>query len=165
MVGFNNIENYVVEIDQFQLKWRFTEEEYNVLPTEHLEQLKPLDKEAAKFLDKFIANTNLHDDVPFKKGFFKTEEWIEYKIDGEEEIKKWLYQRGFPFDKKVFLSWGSESAMIAPWKLVVKYFDDFFYGMSDDLTLFDETLNWAILFFHESQVYFGTNEKYEIREK
>ena len=47
------------------------------------------------------------------------------------------------------------------WKLLVKYFDDFYYGSSDDLTIIDESLNWAVLFYHENEIYFGSNEKYK----
>ena len=49
--------------------------------------------------------------------------------------------------------------MIVPWKLLIKYFDDFDYA--DDLTVIDQSLNWAMLFFHEGTIYFGSNEKYE----
>ncbi len=59
-----------------------------------------------------------------------------------------------PFNKNVFLSWQPEDAMIVPWKLLIKYFDSFYYG-GDDLTIIDESLNWSILFYHEDEVYFG----------
>ena len=52
--------------------------------------------------------------------------------------------------------------MIVPWKILIKYFDDFFYGGSDDLTVIDKSLNWALLFHHESEIYFGSNEKYNL---
>ena len=162
MVSFDNIKNHVIEINEFQLKWRFTEKEYNILPKEHLNQLKPLDKEASKFLEDFISDINLHESIPFTEGFFKTIDSINFEIDSEKEVEKWLYKRGFPFEKEVFLSWGAETTMIVPWKLLIKYFDDFFYPVADDLTIFDKSLNWAILFFHHSEIFFGTNEKYEI---
>ena len=51
--------------------------------------------------------------------------------------------------------------MIVPWKLFIKYFDSFYL---DDLTLFDQSLTWALLFYHESEIYFGTNNDYEPSE-
>lgn len=65
---FDNIFQHVIPIDDFRLKWRFTEEKYDKLPDQHLDQLKPLDNEAAKFLWDYIAKTNLHNDTPFKNG-------------------------------------------------------------------------------------------------
>jgi len=143
----------------FRLKWRFTDPKYDLLPQEHLDQLQPLDKEASKFLFDYISNAHLHDDIPFRKDFFRTIDKMRIQTGNESEVKKWLYHRGLPFDKKVFLLW-NEEAMMLPWKLLIKYFDSFYYSGSDDLSVFDQGLSWALMFFHEDEVYFGTNKDF-----
>ncbi len=163
-IDFDNIFQHVIPMDDFRLKWRFTEEKYDKLPDQHLDQLKPLDKEAAKFLWDYIAKTNLHNDTPFKKNFFRTIDKAKILDGNEKQIKKWLYQRGLPFDKPVFLSWQPTDAMIVPWKLLIKYFDSFYYGSSDDLTVIDQNFNWALLFYHEAEIYFGTNRDFKPSE-
>lgn len=157
-IGFDNILDHIISMDDFALKWRFTEDKYDKLPPLHLEQLKPLDEQASKFLSDYIDLSSLHYDIPFKRNFFRILDKIEITESDDIEIKKWLYQRGLPFEKDVYLSWGPSSAMIVPWKLVVKYFNAFYYSSSDDLTVIDQSLNWALLFFHEDEIYFGTNE-------
>ena len=147
-------------MDNFQLSWRFTDEKYDKLPDQHLEQLKPFDKQASDFLSAYIDNSNLHNDIPFKKGFFQTIDKAKILEDNKSEIKKWLYQRGLPFDKSVYLCWDKDNTLVLPWKIFIKYFDSFYYTSSDDLTVFDESLNWAILFYHEDEIYFGTNQKF-----
>jgi hypothetical protein len=164
MIDFQNIAENRIELNEFQIKWRFTDPLYNQLPAEHLEQLTPLNKEASNFLWNYISESGLHQHEPFGNEFFKTVNSTRIYEGNEQEIKKWLYQRGLPFSKQVYLSWQPETAMITTWKLVVKYFDDFFYGGSDDLTVIDESLNWAVLFHHEDEIYFGTNKKYELSE-
>ncbi|AHJ96006.1 hypothetical protein [Hymenobacter swuensis] len=159
-VDFDTIHEHIIPLDNFQLKWRFTEEEYNKLPDQHLELLRPLSKAAAKFLSDYIDMIDLHGDIPFKKGFFRTAHSIEVLTDNEKEIKKWLYQRGLPFDQLVFLTWSQEDAMIVPWEIFIKYFDSFYYPIADDLTVFDQSLTWALLFFHEHEIHFGTNEHF-----
>lgn len=149
-------------MDDFLLKWRFREEKYNKLPDTHLEQLKPLDNEAAKFLWDFIEMNDLHLDTPFKKDFFRTIDKARISDGNEKEIKKWLYQRGLSFDKYVFLSYQPTDAIIVPWKILIKYFDSFYY--SDDLTIFDQSLTWALLFYHEDEIYFGTNKDFKPSE-
>ena len=163
-VDFENILNYVIPIDGFRLKWRFTDENYDKLPDQHLDQLKPLDSKAAKFLSDYISKTNLHSDIPFKKNFFRTIDKARILDGNEKEIKKWLYHRGLSFDKLVFLSWNETDAIAVPWKLLVKYFDSFYYGGADDLTIIDQSLNWALLFFHEGEIYFGTNNDFKPSE-
>lgn len=161
-IGFDNIFQHVIPMEEFSMKWRFTEEKYDLLPEQHLEQIKPLDNEASQFLWDYISNSNLHNDIPFKKDFFRTIDKARVLNGNEKEIKKWLYQRGLPFDKYVFLSYQPTDAIIVPWKVLIKYFDSFHY--SDDLTVIDQSLTWALLFYHEGEIYFGTNKDFKPSE-
>ena len=163
-VDFTNIDTHTVPMTDFGLKWRFTDEMYDKIPDEHLNQLRPLDKEAAKYLWDYISETGLHKDVPFKKDFFRTIDKARILNGNEKEIKQWLYHRALPFDKPVYLSWQPDHAMIVPWKLLVKYYDSFYYGCSDDLTVIDQSLTWALLFYHEDEIYFGTNKDFQSSE-
>lgn len=160
-IGFDNINDHVIPMDDFSMKWRFTEERYDKLPEIHLNQLKPLDVAGSKFLWDYISTVRLHDDVPFKKGFFTTIDKAKIFIGNEKEIKKWLYQRGIAFGREVYLSWQQDTAMIVPWKLLIKYFDAFYYPSSDDLLVFEPSLDWALLFFHTDDIYFGTNKAFK----
>ncbi len=163
-IDFDNIFQHVIPMYDFGRKWRFTDEKYDKLPDTHLNQLKPLDKEAALFLWSYIAKSNLHKEFPFKKDYFHS--IVNTKIlDGNEnDIKKWLYHLGIHFEEPVFLSWDESDAMIVPWKLFIKYFNSFYYGGSDDLTIIDQSLNWALLFFHEDEIYFGKNMDFSKNE-
>lgn len=145
-------------MDDFMLKWRFTDERYDLLPDMHLEQLKPLSKNASRFLWDFISEIDLHGNTPFKRNFFRTIDKMKIYEGKEKEVKKWLFERGLSFEKDVFLSWEPTEAMIVPWKIFIKYFDSFYYA--DDLTILDQSVNWALLFYHESEIYFGTNKDY-----
>jgi hypothetical protein len=160
-MDFKTIDRHIIPMDDFSIKWRFTEEKYDMLPDEHLQEIKPFDSKASLFLHDFIMKTTLHDQIPFKKNFFKTIDTIYRTDDNEPEIKKWLYHRGLSFDKTVYLTWDPQTSLKTKWKYVVKYWDSFFYSSSDDLTVFDESLNWALLFTHHDDLYWGTNKKYE----
>ena len=158
-VDFGNIYDHIIPMKDFDLKWRFTDDNNDNLPESHLDQIKALDKTASKFLWNYISDSGLHDNVPFKTNFFKTIDKAKIDFGDKNVIKKWLYHRGLPFDKQVFLSWQPNEAMIAPWKLFIKYFDSFYN--SDDLTIIDQSLTWALLCYHESEIYFGTNNDYK----
>lgn len=164
MVDFGNIFKHTVPLDDFRLKWRFSDPKHDQLPMIHLEQLMPLNTEASKFIWDYIQDANLHADMPFKNGLFRTIFKMKMLVGNEPEVKKWLYQRWLPFEKQVFLSWHPTEAMIVPWKIFIKYFDSFYYSCADDLTVIDQSLNWALLFFHDDEIYFGTNEEFTSRE-
>ena len=159
-IGFEDLSKHAISMNDFGLKWRFIEEKYNKLPNQHLEQLKPLDDEAARFLWDYIVMTNLHHEIPFQTEFFQKIDKAKILDTNQKEIKKWLYQRGIAFDKPVFLSWNPTEAMIVPWKLFIKYFDSFYYSGADDLTIIDQSLHWALLFYHEDEIYFGTKQAF-----
>jgi hypothetical protein len=160
-LDFPSLPQHIVPLANFRRKGRVADDELAKLPAQHLGMLQPLTDEAAQFLWDYVTETDLHGDTPFKKGFFRTVDKAKILADNEREIKKWLYQRGIPFDKLVYLSWQPTEAMIVPWKLLVKYFSIFCDGGSSDLTVFDQGLNWALLFYHEDEIYFGTNQDFE----
>jgi len=163
-IDFDNISGHVIPLDNFRLKWRFADEKFDKLPDEDLDKLQPLDSDASMFLWNYITNANLHRDMPFKKDFFRTIVNTRILYDNQEKFKKWLNQSGFPSDKSVFLSWDTENGMVVPWRLLIKYFDSFYYPSSDDLTVIDQSLDWALLFFHNDEVYFGTNTDFKPSE-
>lgn len=164
-MNFLEIDKHIIPMNEFIFNWRITEEMYSLLTKHQLNEFKPLDKEASNFLDNFIGNAALHRQIPFKKGFFRIIDKVKILEGNENEIKKWLYHRALPFDKTVYLSWNRETSMKTKWKYVVKYWDPILYGGSDDLTVFDDSLEWALLFYHENEIYWGTNKKFEPEDK
>lgn len=159
MIDHANLLNHKIEMDSFRLKCRFTDPSNFLMPNEHLSQLIPLDSQMSKYLWDFIIDSEIHQDVPFKRGFFRTVDTIKAIDKSESEIRKWLYQRGLPFQKIVYLSYQPDIAIAVPWKILIKYYSEFYYPMADDLTVFDDSLNWALLFHYEERFFFGSNEK------
>lgn len=160
-VNLDNILEFIIPMNEFTLKWRFTEANYDILPLPHLSQLKPLNTEASNFLWNHIMDSNIHSSFPFQENFFKTIEVTSCELGSEFEVKKWLYRRGIPFTEQCYLSWQPDDGMIVPWKLFVKYFDSFYY-YGDQLTIIDKEMNWSII-FNENKLFFGTNKEYELR--
>ena len=128
-------------------------------------ELIPLNKIGANFLANYISDCRVHSNIPFKNDLFQTLDKVKILGENKKEITKWLYQRAIPFNEKVYLSWDGENGMITKWKFVVKYWDSIFYSGSDDLTIFGQSLEWALLFFHEDEIYFGTNKEYETKDE
>ncbi len=150
-----------IPMDQFALKWRFTDPKYDLLPDEHLAQIKPLDEPSARRVWRFISEARLLGELPSLLGFFRhiesvTFDW-EYSDTETARIKKWLDHLGIPFRQSVFLAWEAQWAAITTWKMFVKYWNAFYYPSSDDLIIVDEALQWIVFFSHEEEVYFGTN--------
>ena len=156
-VDFKNINDFVIPLTDFALNWRFVDPKYNALPDYHLKDLKPLGKVASRFLFDYLKTNDLHSDSPFKSGFFKQIDSIEITENNAIKVKDWLLKSGLDSKNEVILSWDFDNAMILPFGLLVEYFDDFHYSSSDDLTVFQKDLNWAFLFSHADQIFYGQN--------
>ena len=149
-------------MNEFPLKWRFTDPKYRVLPEAHLAQIRPLDVDSSKRLWRYILDSDLHAEDPFREGFFQSVESISIgdshgNDDEDSRVRKWLYRCALPFDKRVLLCWQPDCAIETTWKMLVKYWTDFYYPVSDDLTVCDESLQSVLLFHHAETVFFGTN--------
>jgi hypothetical protein len=161
-VRVDTLQFATIPMDQFPLKWRFTDPRYDVLPTIHLAQVKPLAPADAKRLWDLILQAEIHRALPFTQGHFlsvvSTHIGDSHRNQVEDRrVRKWLYQRGVPFRQRVWLSYQRDRAIETTWKMLVKYWTAFYYPISDDLTVIDGSLNWALLFFHEHEVFFGSN--------
>jgi hypothetical protein len=150
-------------MEQFALKWRFTDPRYRALPPVHLEQVKPLSSESSRRL--WDLTLPLHEDLPFTPGFFRVVESILLDNTDPRAVRKWLFGCGVAFKSPVYLSYQPELAIATTWKMVVKYWDDFWYPGSDDLRVVDESLAWALLFWHESEAFFGDNRNLADRRR
>ncbi len=151
------------DISRWPLSWRL-EGWGSPVPPHHLAQMRALSGEAAARVWKLILDLGLHDEFPFKRGLFESVQSlslqpVSHQDDLAEErprVKKWLFAQGVPFRRQVYLSYQPDTAVLTTWKMLIRYWDLFYYSISDDLTVIDETLNWALLFYHEHEVYFGS---------
>ena len=100
---------------------------------------------------------------PFSNEYFEIIERFTITENSGKEIKKWLFNRGIPFSKYVFIdSERSGKSVMLTWKMVIKYWEGLFFA--DDLIIVDSSLDWGLFYFHESELYFGKNVKFD-REK
>ena len=155
----------LLPIEEWRFWWRFEDEDINV-PSHHLEQIHCLNKEDAGSLWTLIVNERrLHDDFPFtatKLYFIEKKDISEASHDylsrDHREVKKWLYQRGVPFQQRVYLAYSKSEAVVTTWKMLAKYWPIFYYSASDDITAIDSSGEWALHLHHDDTFYFGSKE-------
>jgi hypothetical protein len=168
MIDLCNIKDYTTEKPN---GWSLLgdENEFDKLPPLHKQQIYFLDNTASKFIYEFLGNAHIltgepHD--PFAKSNFKIVERFSYFMNNDEgirDLKKWLYQRGIPFRASVYvLPIYDGCPILTNWKMVIKYAADFF--IHDDVTVFDNTLNWCLYYHHDNYLLFGKNNIYDSTE-
>ena len=152
-IGLDNIEEFSVLLEERPLRWKFEDDAGNPPSSEFLDQIIPLSKEAAKFLWKFEGTQRQLGDKFMNSKHYKIREELSIVGLEQEEIKKWLYKRVIPFDRKVFWVTQPDWGFVLTWKMIIKFSEEIFFG-SDEL-IWDKTLNWALAFDHNDTFYFG----------
>lgn len=160
MINLEYLDNEIIELNKFQLGWRFEPDEINEALKSNLSLIKPLSNQASLKLSEFLKESKLHDQFPFENDLFEEVEILGINDLEKSRFQEWLYKRQPQLDKLVYLSWDDDTAAMTSWELFVKNYDYFHYSGSDDLTIFDLSLDWSILFHHASYVYFGTSRKH-----
>jgi hypothetical protein len=157
MIDITNIKQYQIERPDTWSLFGDTAD-FDKIPTAHKDQIAFLDKTAAKFLYDFlnVAKLVATNDDPFNKNNFKTVEHYTNMTD-EAGLKKWLYNRKIPFKGEVFVL--GNDCILTTWKIVVKYAPDLFF--SNDIVVFDKTLNWCLFYFHHDHLFFGKDNIYD----
>jgi len=167
MIDIENIKSFTVERPPHSIFG--TAAAFDLLAETHREQILFLDPVASEYVWSFSNAAHLLTGglwAPFKKGNFKeVDEFNQFYGTPESKhfLKKWLYKRGIAFGTWVFLLEESNNqAILTTWKMVVKYAADLF--ISNDLMLFDKTLNWCLIYFYHDQLFFGRGNVYDATE-
>jgi len=155
MIDFTNIKTHAIDRPE---GWSSlgAAEDFDTLSDEFKDQIIFLDKSAGEFLYKFFSASGFHTGPfwePFDKKNFKHIEKVNV-THNKAALKKWLYQRGLPFSKWVYVlpNFGGHPLAMT-WKMVIKLCDNLFFA--DDIVIFDETIQWCLSYWHEDEMYFG----------
>jgi hypothetical protein len=75
------------------------------------------------------------------------------------EVRRWLFERGIPFRRTVYLLYDRERVVQTTWRMVVRYWDAFAWSVGYAMVSVDHTLGWVCCFHHEDVIVFGSHGK------
>ncbi|WP_228236508.1 hypothetical protein [Allomuricauda sp. M10] len=166
----NDFEKGIIQYwtDEFPEVWSFlwSPENARKIPTEHKDQIHFLNEKGTNLINEFLDSSKMTQGFPFEpfKNYFKNVDEFRLTENGQNEIKKWLHSKEIPFSKYVFIdSDRSGQSVMLTWKMVIKYWEGIFF--IDDLVIFDSSLEWGLFYYHEAEIYFGTDKIFEKNEK
>lgn len=151
--------------NQFPNGWSFigSPEEAAEIPDTHKDQIHFLNHEGTTLVKKYFYSTGMGDKLFIQKpfeGYFSRIERRQIEEVDNLDVKKWLYNRGIPFDRWVFADNNrSGQGVMLTWKMVIKYWEGLFY--SDDVLISDSTLEWGLYYFHHDVLFFGDKVNYD----
>ena len=126
----------VVNMEDFELIWRWTQESHTVIPEDDLVLIKPLSKESALSIFE-DANELMRNTLVESKGI---------KIECSGQHIGFLNEN--LTEEQIFISWGKETAVKTNTSIFIKYFDDFCYPSSDDIAIWPQSKKWLLTYQH-----------------
>jgi len=143
-------------LDEFPLKWRWTDSRWNKLPKDALKTIQPFtDEKAFELLQYslgFCNNTGLSEQY-FANIF---------RIDASGDLlenKQWLLNHSSDKNQMVIVSWNHHHAVLVRRDIFCDYWNDFCYPASDDVTVWNLSEEWALMYLHDEEFVFGTRRK------
>ena len=141
-----------MEISQFPLAWRWTDERYAVLPADILAQIVPQSTEqACALFNQSLAFTSSDGLSPAL--FSLTRMDVEH--GDPSHVTAWLLERHPDTKTQVYLSWQPDTAVFTRWGIFAKYWSEFCYPASDDLIVLSVDRRWVLAYHHSEFMQHG----------
>ena len=139
-------------INEFPLKWRWTDSRWNKLPQEALHAIRPLSESKARELCQYSLECTDHSGL--MESLFERVSRID-TFDDSSDIRLWLLARTSDLNQTVAVSWDNDLAALVRWKVFCDYWDDFCYPASDDVAIFPLSGEWMLSYSHDEYFMFG----------
>lgn len=140
--------NSIIDFEQFDLSWRWDEQHNPNISREEKQLIVPYSEEESKRLNKIIGyfevESNLRND-------YEEFDWISASIDTEENIQKVRELLSTHFSgcsTEIIVSWNRRTCISTKKEIFFKFWDDFCYPSSDDVTVISTDTGIVLSYNH-----------------
>ena len=138
----------IITFKDFDLGWRFSKSHNSDISEEELKQILPLSETESKRLNKVIDFYEIESNRIFN---YQQTDWFRSSQENDEKIENFrsnLAQKLSKFDEDLIISWNRKTTLKTSKTIFLKYWTDFLYPSSDDVTIISEKTNWILFFTH-----------------
>ena len=139
-------------LDEFPLKWRWTDSRWNELRADALHGIRPFTESKARELSQY--SLTFSDAYGLSESQFENISRVE-AMAGSPGVREWLSACHAEPDQWVVVSWDHRHAVLVRWNMFCEYWDDFCYPASDDVTVWPPCEEWALVYLHHGEFVFG----------
>ena len=142
----------ITTMEKFPLNWRWTDKKYCLLSEDEIAQIRPFSPSSAKELWKKSLKL-----IDSSKEFSPSPELFESieVIDSNDTDKVTVWLKDKMPSESIFVSWQPDTAVMTNTDLFIKYWDEFCYPSSDDVTIWPENEAWVINYWHYEKLCYG----------
>mgnify|MGYP003650743879 CR=1 FL=1 len=138
----------IIPLTKFELGWRFEKTHCPYISESEKKQIQPVSEMESKRLTKVIDY--FEQEYNLRKKYTQTD-WISANSESEEKIKNFrnkLESILEKWDEGIIITWHRNITLKTTKNVFLKYWSDFLYPSSDDVTLISEKTNWVMFYNH-----------------
>ncbi len=140
--------NEIISFYDFELNWRWDNNHNPNISTLDKDLIKPLGEQESKRINKAINYFELESNL-YKS--FVSNEWIRASSETKtstEAFSNIFLEELRDYEENLFISWNRSTCVYTTKEIFAKYWDDFCYPVSDDITIISELTNWVFFYRH-----------------
>ncbi|WP_306639816.1 hypothetical protein [Sanyastnella coralliicola] len=140
--------NQIIDLEDFELNWRWKESHSSTILATEKAQIKPVSEKESERLNEMIAYFENEDNL--RTAFHQTG-WFSAKCDSDEDSSNFrnkLRSILEAYNEDVIVTWNRSTTLKTSKEIFIKYWDDFCYPSSDDITVISEETNWVLFYRH-----------------
>ena len=138
----------ITDLKDFKLNWRWEKTHNPGISDSEKAQIEPVSEIESKRLNKVIDYFEIEDNL--RNDFIETD-WMSANSENDEKIDAFrnkLTSILDTWDENVIVTWNRTTTLKTTKEVFLKYWDDFCYPSSDDVTIISEETNWVMFYNH-----------------
>ena len=140
--------NEVIFLKEFELGWRWEKTHNSNISEIEKQQIQPVSKTESKRLYKIVKYFETEQNLVEK---YSQTDWISASAENEIKIQRFRNQLETileSWNEEIIISWHRNITLKTTKEIFLKYWTDFLYPSSDDVTIISEKTNWIIFYRH-----------------
>lgn len=137
-----------ISLKDFELGWRWDKTHNSKISELEKLQIQPFSELESKRLNKIISYFEFEENL--KDSYIETD-WISANAENKLKIEKFRNQLKTILDKwdeEIIISWHRKVVLKTTKDIFLKYWTDFLYPNSDDVTIISVKTNWILFYRH-----------------
>ena len=138
----------IISLNEFSLGWRFDEIHNSDISENEKSQIKPLSEDESRKINKVI---DYFENESNRIDSFSETKWFSANQESESNIERFrthIDNHLKPFDEDLIISWNRKTVLKTSKQIFLKFWTDFLYPSSDDVTIISEKTNWILFYRH-----------------
>ncbi|MCS3531595.1 DUF2947 family protein [Chryseobacterium sp. JUb7] len=141
----------IIPLSDFELGWRFDKGHNSDISDYDKKEILALSENESKRLNKVIDYYEIESN---RMGKYLETDWFSANSENKDKVERFRNQVEKylkPFNEDIIISWERKLTLKTKKNIFIKYWTDFLYPGSDDVTIISERTNW-ILFYNHCEV-------------